>query len=102
MKTIENLSEKQLKCLEAVQKINNEMHDKEEGGNHDTLLSVTICGWYFSVVLNVNKCNTEIALYNSEQDDRIYYEKSDKCEEWYSFIKRKYRETKNILNAIKL
>ena len=102
MKIKDSLTEKQLQCLEAVQRINNEMHDKEGWEGHDTLLSITICSWHFFVVINVNKANAEIQLYNSEQDDRIYYEASDKYEEFYSHLKRKYREAKETLNNIKL
>lgn len=103
MKVKDSLSIEQQKCIEAVQKINNELHDKEGWENHTTLLSVSICSYFYSVALNVNKANAEITLFNSSNfDDRIYYEKSDKYEEWYTFLKRKYREAKDILNEIKL
>jgi hypothetical protein len=102
MKVKDFLSEKQLQCLKAVQKINNEMYNKEGWRSHDTLLNITICSWYFAVSININKANTEIQLFNSEQDDRIYYELSDKYEEFYSYLKRKYREAKEIVNDIKL
>lgn len=96
------ISEEQEECLKAIQKINNEMHDKEGWDDHDTLLSMCICSFYYAIVLNVNKANTEITLFSSSNDDRIFYEKSNKYEEWYSFIKRKYGEVKDILNNIKL
>ena len=102
MKTAQALSEEQHNCIGAVQRINNEMHDKEGWENHDTLLSVCMCGYYFFVTLNINKANAEITLFNSSNDDRIYYEKSDKYEEFYSYLKRKYRETKDIISEIKL
>lgn len=102
MKTAQSLSEEQQKCIEAVQRINNEMHEKEGWQEHDTLLSVTICSYHFFVCLDINNANAKIDLYNSSNDDRIYYEKSDKYEEFYSFLKRKYREAKDIINEIKL
>lgn len=102
MKCKDNLSEDQFECLKAVQKINNEMHDKEGWESHNTLLSMNICSYQFSVTLNIDKANTEILLYSSNNCDRIYYNKSNKYEEWYSFLKRKYRDLKDIINKIKL
>lgn len=102
MKTNDYLSEKQLGALKAVQRINNEMHDKVGWEYHDTLLSISICSYYFFITLNINKANAEIVIYNSEEDDRLYYEKSDKYEEWYSYIKRKFRDIKSEINNIKL
>jgi hypothetical protein len=98
------LSEKQLNALKAVQKINNEIYDKVGWENHGDLLSITISSYYFFISLNINHndFNLECPLYNSENDDRIYYEKSDKYEEWYSFLKRKFRLIKDQLNIIKI
>ena len=39
---------------------------------------------------------------NTVDDDRIYYEKSDKYETWYQLIKRKWRIAKDEVNMIKL
>ena len=104
MKTKDYLSEPQLECLQAVQKINNEMHDKEGWEDHDTLLSITICSYHFFVTLDINKVDTKIDLYSSawEGESRIYYEKSDTYETWYKFLKRKYRDIKKELESIKL
>lgn len=102
MKVKDDLSIEQQKCIEAVQRINNEMHDKEGWENHNTLLSVTICGFQYAVDMYIDKANAEINLFNSENDNRIFYEKSNKYEEWYTYLKRMYREAKTILNDIKL
>jgi len=104
MKVRDYLSEEQEKCLKAIQKINNEQHDKVGWEDHGDLLSMTICSYHFVITLNINHnlFDAEVNLYNSGNDDRIYYEKSDKYEEWYSFIKRKFREVKSELNNIKL
>ena len=99
-KTNKSLTDKQKGALEAIHKINNEMYDKVGWENHNVLLSIDICSWYFLVY--IESTNFKINLYNSEQDDRIYYEKSDKYEEWYSFLKRKFREIKQELQHIKL
>ena len=102
MKVKDYLSDDQRDCLIAIQKINNEMHDKEGWESHDTLLSMSICSYMFFVSININKANTEIKLFSSEDNDRVFYEQSNKYEEWYSYIKRKYREAKLTLNKIKL
>lgn len=44
----------------------------------------------------------EITLYNSENNDRIYYEKSDKYETFYKYIKRKFIEIKEEIYSVKL
>lgn len=103
MKTKDSISTEQLGCIEAVQKINNEMHDKEGWENHSTFLSIGICSYHFIVKLYLNNCNAEIVLYSSEEEEgRIYYEKADKYEEWYSFLKRRFRECKKEISSIKL
>ena len=101
MKSKEDLSEKQLNAIRAVQKINNEIHDKFEWDNPNLpYISITICSYMIGITINVN--NVEFNIYNSEQDDRIYYEKSNKYEEWYSFIKRKFRKLKKEIELTKL
>jgi hypothetical protein len=44
----------------------------------------------------------EIQIYHSEDNDRIFYEKSNKYETYYKFIKRKFIEIKKEINSIKL
>lgn len=102
MKTKDILSIEQQKCVEAVQRINNKMHDKEGWQNHDTLLDISICGFHYAVDMYIGKANVKINLFNSGNDNRIFYEKSNKYEEWYTYLKRMYREAKTILNDIKL
>jgi hypothetical protein len=103
-KTKDYLSENQLGALKAVQKINNEMYDKVGWQNHCDLLSITIASYYFFISININHNDfkLECPLYDSENDDRIYYKKSDKYEEWYSYLKRKFRLIKERLNLIKI
>lgn len=102
MKVEKTITKEQLECLQAVQKINNKMHDKGGWDNHNSLMSMLICGYHFGVTLNLNSADTEIQLYNSSQDDRIYYEKSEKYEKWEPFLKRKFRQVKEQINNIKL
>jgi hypothetical protein len=97
------LSEEQLKTIQAVQKLNNELYDKYGWENHIDLFSITISSYYFFISFNINTNHiVEIPIYNSENEDRIFYEKSNKYEEWYSYIKRKFREIKEGLNNIKI
>lgn len=97
------LSEEQLKATQAVQKINNELYDKYGWENHIDLFSITICSYYFFITFNINTNHIiEIPIYNSENEDRIFYEKANKYEEWYFYIKRKFREIKEDLNNIKI
>lgn len=100
MKVKESLSEKQIGAIEAVQRINNEIHDKFGWNSDHPVLSVSIAGWY--LLINISIGSQELLLYSSEDDDRIYYEKSDKYEEWYSYIKRKFREVKEEIEKVKL
>lgn len=101
MKVAKPLDSKQMEAIEAVQKINNELHDKF-GWNNPNLpvISITIAGVYTFISVNIR--DQEIKLYNSSEDDRIYYEKSGKYETFYSYIKRKYRSIKEHYNNIKL
>jgi len=101
-KAKDNLSEEQIGAINAVQRINNELYDKF-GFNVDwehPLLSCTISSYYMSIEININEIT--LPLYNSSNNDRIYYEKSNKYEEWYSYIKRKFREIKQLLDSLKL
>lgn len=88
-------------AFEAVEKINEELDKKYEG---NTLLSISYCGMMFSISLDINSNNIhiELEIYNSEQDDRIYYEKSDKYETFYKYIKRKVRNIKEEIYSVKL
>lgn len=101
MKVIESLNEKQKEALEAVQKLNNEMHDKFGWDNPLLpIFSISIAGFYTFISLWIGE--HEIKLYNSEEDDRIYYEKSDKYESFYTYLKRKFRVYKSNLEDIKI
>lgn len=110
------MTEEQKEALEAVEKINEELYKKyskkdPKNYNYDSLdkmpvLTITFGGNYMFIDLSIpsyeNVSLPEIHIYNSENNDRIYYEKSKKYETYYKFIKRKFIEIKNELNAIKL
>lgn len=103
-------------AFDAVEKINEELFKKYDRKNEEDrykdwlavmpVVSITIADVYMFIGLTIPSTNTcqlpEIILYNSENDDRIYYEKSDKYESFYKFIKRKFIEVKKEIYAIKL
>lgn len=104
MKTEVTISESQMEALEAARKINNELHDKYGWDFDKLIVAVEIVSFHFFI--KIYYLDTIIAVYSSvnsaANNGRIYYEKSDKYEEFYSFIKRKFREFKQESSKIKL
>lgn len=49
-----------------------------------------------------NNILPDITLYNSEDNDRILYEKKNKYETFYKLIKRKFLEVKEEIQVVKL
>ena len=108
------LTQEQQEIIKAVDKINEELYEKydkkDKMDNFTDWLSllpivvVTIADVYSSISLSIPSEYEplEIPLYNSENNDRIYYEKSDTDESFYKLIKRKFLEVKENLNKIKL
>jgi hypothetical protein len=109
------MSEEQKEAFEAVEKINNELFIKYNKKNSDDayidwiarmpIVSVTFADYmiFISIGLASELGDVpEIKVYNSECNDRIYYEKSDKYESYYMLIKRKFREIKRAINEIKI
>lgn len=99
-----NMTNEQKEAFDAVNKINDELYKKY--GKKDTLpmLSISLANEMFFISLCIPSeiYLPEIQLYHSVNDDRIYYEKSDKYETFYKLIKRKFLQVKSELNAIKL
>lgn len=109
------MTEEQKECLDVVEKINEELFQKydkldkldsfKDWHSIRPILSCTIADYMILISLSIPSEYgevPEIHLYNSENNDRIYYEKSDKYESMYKFIKRKFLEVKISLNEIKL
>lgn len=109
------MNSEQKEAFEAVEKINEELYKKyskkdPKNFNYDSLdlmpiLSITFAGVYMFISLSIpskNQILPEIQLYHSENNDRIYYDKSDKYETFYKFIKRKFIEIKEELYSVKL
>lgn len=110
------LTKNQKEAFEAVDKINQELYNKYKKLDDDDLykdwlclqplLSITFADDMVLINLSIPSfielSLPEINIYCSEQDDRIYYEKSDKYENFYPYIKRKFREIKEEIYSIKL
>lgn len=103
----------ELEAYNAVNKINEELSNKYKFSDYGNIgdelipnLSITFCQSCIFITVTF-LCQgdiilPEILLYNSENDDRIYYHKSDKSESYYKYIKRKFRLIKEAINKIKI
>lgn len=110
------MTTEQEKLLAAVEKINGELKEKylkkdkkdpyKNWRSLTPMLNVTFGGKYSSVSLSIPYREElplpEIPLYFSENDSRIYYEKSDKHETYYKFLKRRFLEVKEEIYSVKL
>lgn len=88
----------QEEIFEAVDKANEKFYEKY--GDNQPILCVTVA--QFITLISISIGEYELHLYNSEEDDRIWYEDSCKYEEWYSYLRRKFREVKSKINSYKL
>ncbi len=111
------MNEEQKEAFEAVEKINDELfkkyYKKDENDNSKDwlavvpIVSITFANDYMFIGLSITSSEydcqlPEFTIYNSQNNDRIYYEKSDKYESFYKYVKRKFIEMKEEINAIKL
>jgi len=110
------MNEEQKEAFEAVCKINEELYKKysrkdPKNFNYDSLdkmpiVSITFASNYMFINLTIPSSEIcvlpEIEIYSSENNDRIYYEKSNKYETFYKFIKRKFIDVKTEIYSVKL
>lgn len=109
------MTQEQKEALGAVEKINEELYKKyskkdPKNFNYDSLdlmpvLGVTFAGVYMFITISIPSKNNiipEITIYHSENDERIFYEKGNKYETFYKYIKRKFMEIKNEIYSIKI
>lgn len=101
----------QKEALDAVEKINDEIIDKwtkkKKDFDYIPQLSIIMSMESFFIGLTVpsdiGMDIPEFHIYNSfVTDDRIYYEKSDKYETFYKYIRRKFNLIKEEINKIKI
>lgn len=102
------MTQEQKDALETVEKINDELYEKYcvNGGDCESspILTITIADFMFFINLSIpsEMDIPEFHIYNSEDDDRIYYEEDDEYESFYHFIKRKFETIKCEINKIEL
>lgn len=109
------MTEDQKEAFEAVEKINEELYKKYSVKNpshfgYDSLdimpiVSICFADVYMFISVSIPSKNNqlpEIQLYHSENNDRIYYKKSNRYETYYKYIKRKFIEIKKEIYFIKL
>ncbi len=97
----------QQEAFKSVKEINDKLfeeYDKLNNLKSLPLLSITFSSNMTLISLSLPCENEEqiIQIYNSEYNDRKYYENSDKYETFNHYIKRKFKEIKQNLNNIKL
>jgi hypothetical protein len=85
------------RILEATTKLNEYLYDELKLEN--SLFSVTIYGYITSISFNIE--DIEIPIWNSENDDRLFFENSNEYEPFERFIKRVWKEKLKIINKIK-
>lgn len=93
------MNEEQKEIFDAVEKINEELFKKYNKLDKIDYLPIVSCRFgsgYSTISISIASefQIPEFNIYFSEQDDRIYYEKSNKYETFYKFIKRKFRMIK--------
>jgi len=94
-------------ALLAAEKINDELvakYEKRGEIEYVPVISVVIASSYLFISISIpdNVSGVELHLYNSENNDRIYYVKSNTYETFYKLIKRKFLEIKNDIYDVKL
>lgn len=99
------MTKEQSSAFEAVQKINQELESKSKK-DFCPALCVTFSNSHTFISLSIPSTNEvdfpEIHIYSSINDDRIYFELSDKYESFYKFIKRKFKIIRTALYNVRL
>jgi hypothetical protein len=104
------MTQEQKEAFKAVQKINEELYLKYFKNNdidNVPILNIAFANQMIFIGLSIPSSRIdldipEIHLYNSVNNDRIFYEKSNKYETFYKFIKRKFIEIKEEIYKVKL
>lgn len=89
---------------DAVQRINEELYEKHQlaDGGTKIALGITVIDFFCEIKIYFFEENIELLLYNSENNDRIYNDKSDEYESIYVYLKRKFKELKKLINSVKM
>jgi len=100
------MSEEQKEALDVVENINEKLfikYDKDNNLDYLPVFSIIISDYCFSVSLSIpdDYESQEIKIFNSENNDRIYYEKTDTNETFENLFQRKFSEIKKEIFDIK-
>ena len=100
------MNKEQKEAFKAVEKANDKLfkkYDKNNELDYLPIFTIVIAGNMFFITLSIpdNYNSQEINIFNSENNDRIYYEKSDKYETFNRLIKRKFLEAKEEIYDVK-
>lgn len=103
------MNEDQKEAFDAVVRINEEIFTKYSKINAEDrmpIVSITFADVYMFIGISLPSTDTcelpEFKIYNSENNDRIYFEKGNKYETYYKFIKRKFKEFKEEIYSVKI
>lgn len=100
------MTEEQKEALDAVNKINDKLvGEYSECDNLEMvpMLSITFVDVYFFISISIpDEFNgQEIKLFNSENNDRVFYEKTNEYETIYDTITRRFLQIKKQIRNIK-
>ena len=89
--------------IDAVDIINEELYEKAVNKQKFPYLLITFAPFVESVdlILNADFCS-EINIYNSEDNDREFFEKTNEYETFYKYFKRNIKEVKKEISSIKI
>ena len=102
------MTQEQQEAFDAVEKINEEIYERYKDTDL-SLMPIVIVTFAndmtfiaVSIPSSLELSLPEISIYSSVNDDRTFYEKSNKYETFYCFIKRKFQMVKEEIYAIKI
>jgi len=100
------MTEDQKDAINAIEKINEKLYakyDKNDDLDNLPIVNITIADMYFFIAISIPDefHGQEVKIFNSENNDRIFYEKSNTYETFYKLIKRKFLETKEEIYCVK-
>jgi len=99
------MNREQQDAFDAVEQINDEIYvNWETDYIYMPQLLVTFSTGMTLIGLSVPSENNlpEFHLYDSENDDRIFYEETNEYETFYKYIKRKFKLIKKEINKVNL
>jgi hypothetical protein len=104
------MTQDQKDALEAVERLNDEMEEKfiDKLSANAPIFSIEFACDLTAISITLldytNRCLNmpDMMLYNSVNNDRIYYESTDSYETYYDLLKRKFKEIQEEFQKYKL